>query len=72
MNYDIYSQEIQDCINKIRKTRSTDVKIILSCCQQLLDYGKKYNDSQLLGFSYLKLTIFPVTHKNSWLAFLMH
>lgn len=52
MNYDIYSQEIQDCINKIRKTRSTDVKIILSCCQQLLDYGKKYNDSQLLGFSY--------------------
>lgn len=52
MNYDIYSQEIQDCINKILESRSTDVQTTFACCKELLSYGESLNDNWILGVAH--------------------
>lgn len=49
MNYD---KEVQDCINQILESRSTDVEITLRCCKKLLTYANTSNDKGLLGLAH--------------------
>ena len=52
MEFNQYNTTVQQWIHTVLENRETNADVVLECCRDIIAYGRKTDDSKLMGFGF--------------------